>query len=92
MLFRLRIAKECYSFSAVTDELMKEEKYCLFHSTVLLCFRIKMEFKEFHSRVIRLYIQLIVFVYILQCRGSLATFLTDVNICPDFPSTFKNNC
>lgn len=89
MLFRLRIAKECYSFSAVTDELMKEEKYCLFHNTVLLCFGIKMEFKEFHSRVIRLYIQLIVFVYILQCRGSLATFPTDVNICPAFPSTFQ---
>lgn len=89
MLFRLRIAKECYSFSAVTDELMKEEKYCLFHNTVLLCFGIKMEFKEFHSRVTRLYIQLTVFVYILQCRGSLATFPTDVNICPAFPSAFQ---
>lgn len=63
---------------------MEEEKYCLFHTTLLLCFGIKVEFKEFHSEVISLYTQLIVFVYILQSWGSLSTFPTDVNICPAF--------
>lgn len=68
---------------------MKEEKYCLFHNTILLCLGIKVEFKESNSKVICLYTPLIVFVYILQCRGSLATFPTDVNICPAFPPTFR---
>lgn len=63
---------------------MEEEKYCLFHNTILLCFGIKVEFKESHSRVICLYTQHIVFVYTLQGWGRLATFLTDVNICLAF--------
>lgn len=59
---------------------MKEEKYCLFHNTILLCFGIKVEFKESQSKVTCLYTQLIVFVYTLQCWDSLAA---------TFPNKYK---
>ena len=64
---------------------MKEEKYCLFHNTILLCFGIKVEFKESPSKVICLYTQLIVFAYSVQYWGSLvAIFPTHTNICCAF--------
>lgn len=71
MLFGLTKQRNAIQFSAVTNELMKEEKYCLFHNTILLCFGIKVEFKESPYRVICLYTQLIVFVYTIQYRVAL---------------------
>lgn len=51
MLFRLRIAEECHSLQCSFIWVNETRKYCLFQSNVSWYFGIKVEFKEFHSKV-----------------------------------------